>query len=91
MTVRSCERHNNEKSLDDMYMLAHICLNTLPRNRSREIFLERVVPQLGYNDDALKKMLSKDAEAFLWAPLAFGMALVQTLEFKQFQAKVFVF
>lgn len=65
MTVRSCELHNNTKSSDDIYVLAQICMNSSPRNRSREIFLERVVPQLGYNHDALRKTLSKDAEPLL--------------------------
>lgn len=81
MTVRSCKQHNNEKSSDDMYVLAHICLNTSPRNRSREIFLERVVPQLGYNDDALKKMLSKDAEAL---PVGAVRYRVDTRRFDRF-------
>ena len=81
MTVRSCKRHNNEKSLDDMYVLAHICMNTSPCNRSREIFLERVLPQLGYNDDALRIMLSKDAEAL---PLGAVRYRVDTKRFDRF-------
>jgi hypothetical protein len=61
LTIRSCELHNNAKSSDDLYVLAHICLNASPSNRSREIFVQRVVPQLGYNDHALRKMLLKDS------------------------------
>jgi hypothetical protein len=36
-------------------------MNTSPLNRSREIFLERVVPQLGHNDEIFRKMLAKDS------------------------------
>lgn len=62
LTVPSCTLHNNSKSSDDVYVLAQICLNTSPANRSREIFMQRVVPQLGYNDNAFRKMLTKDKE-----------------------------
>jgi hypothetical protein len=55
LTVPSCRLHNNDKSSDDVYVLAHICLNSSPQNRSREIFIKRIVPQLGYNRDALRK------------------------------------
>ena len=61
LTVKSCELHNNAKSHDDMYVLAHICMNASPSNRSREVFMQTVVPQLGYNSDALKRTLSADA------------------------------
>lgn len=27
LTVRSCPHHNNAKSNDDLYVLAHICMN----------------------------------------------------------------
>jgi hypothetical protein len=63
LTVKSCDRHNNKKSSDDFYVLAQICLNASPRNRSREIFLKSVVPQLGHNGDALRQMLSRDAQS----------------------------
>lgn len=62
LTVPSCEVHNNSKSTDDMYVLAQICMNASPRNRAREIFIERVVPQLGHNSDALRRTLSSDSE-----------------------------
>jgi hypothetical protein len=61
LTVPSCELHNNAKSTDDIYVLAHICLNSSPSNRSREVFVERVVPQLGYNREAMKKTLLADS------------------------------
>jgi hypothetical protein len=61
LTVRSCELHNGAKSKDDLYVLAQICLNTSPSNRSREVFLDRVVPQLEFNGEALRKMLASDA------------------------------
>jgi hypothetical protein len=57
LTVPSCELHNNAKSSDDIYVLAHLCLNSSPSNRSRDVFIERVVPQLDYNREALRKML----------------------------------
>lgn len=57
LTVRSCEKHNGEKSTNDLYVLAQICMNSSPSNRAREVFLSKVVPQLSYNNDALRKML----------------------------------
>jgi hypothetical protein len=62
LTVRSCDLHNSGKSKDDVYVLAQICLNASPRNGSREILLDRVIPQLGYNDGALRKTLANNAE-----------------------------
>lgn len=46
-TVPSCAEHNNAKSNDDQYVLAHICMNaaagdTLPR----QVFLRSIAPQL---------------------------------------------
>jgi hypothetical protein len=63
LTVPSCDQHNGEKSSDDVYALAHICLNSSPSNRSREIFEKRIVPQLDYNNDALRKMLADGSVA----------------------------
>jgi hypothetical protein len=57
LTVPSCELHNNAKSSDDIYVLAHICLNSSQSNQSRDVFIERVVPQLDFNSDALRKTL----------------------------------
>lgn len=61
LTVRSCPKHNNSKSGDDLYVLAHICMNVSPRGRSRELFMKCVRPQLDFNDGALRKHLSKGA------------------------------
>jgi hypothetical protein len=63
LTVKSCQLHNNQKSKDDTYVLAHICMSASPSNRSREIFLKKIKPQLAHNNGALKKMLSKGATA----------------------------
>ena len=61
LTVKSCELHNNSKSHDDTYVLSQICLNASPANRAREIFEERILPQLSFNADAFRKTLTKDA------------------------------
>lgn len=63
LTVKSCQKHNNNKSVDDLYVLAHICLNASPRNGARDVFRDRVKPQLTYNGQAFKKMLRQDAVA----------------------------
>lgn len=60
-TIPSCKEHNNDKSSDDLYVLAHICLNASPKNRAREIFWDRVLPQLEYNENALKRILVRDS------------------------------
>jgi len=57
LTVKSCEKHNNAKSKDDLYVLAQICMNSSPSNRAREVFLKKVVPQLSFNNDVLRKRL----------------------------------
>lgn len=61
LTVRSCKAHNNDKSPNDLYVLAQICMNASPANGAREVFKKRVVPQLSYNNDALRRMLLKGA------------------------------
>jgi hypothetical protein len=65
LTVTSCELHNNAKSSDDIYVLAQICMNTSPSNRSRDVFVQRVLPQLDYNGGALRKTLAVDAVPLL--------------------------
>jgi hypothetical protein len=60
--------HNKSKSSDDIYVLAQICMNASPSNRSRELLIERIMPQLGYNNDALRKTLVADATRCLAAP-----------------------
>lgn len=62
ITVRSCKGHNTDKSGDDLYALAQICLNSSPRNRAREIFMKCIAPQLGYNEDAFRRLLIRDSE-----------------------------
>lgn len=61
LTIKSCEIHNNRKSIDDQYILAQICMNASPSNRAQEVFLKKIKPQLSHNDGAFKKMLSKGA------------------------------
>jgi hypothetical protein len=46
-TVPSCDRHNGKKSGDDMYVLAHICLNAARYgNLAERVFLRSVAPQV---------------------------------------------
>ncbi|MGO6781217.1 hypothetical protein ACCT13_21050 [Rhizobium ruizarguesonis] len=59
LTVKSCKAHNNDKSTNDLYVLAQICMNASPSNRAREVFKEKVVPQLSHNNNALRKLLLK--------------------------------
>lgn len=61
LTVRSCEKHNNAKSKDDLYVLAQICMNASPSNRAREVFMTKVTPQLEFNNGALRKKLAAGA------------------------------
>lgn len=61
LTVTSCIEHNNAKSKDDLYVLAQICMNASPSNRSREIFQKKVKPQLDFNNGALRKKLGTGA------------------------------
>ncbi len=61
LTVKSCKEHNNAKCKDDLYVLAQICMNAAPSNRAREVFINKVAPQLSHNNNALKKMLAKGA------------------------------
>ncbi|MFW0776225.1 MAG: hypothetical protein ACN2B6_00705 [Rickettsiales bacterium] len=61
LTVKSCKKHNNEKSTDDLYVLAQICMNASPSNRAREVWTKKVVPQLSFNNGALRKKLAADA------------------------------
>lgn len=61
LTVPACKVHNNDKSTDDQYVLAQICLNTSPANESRDVFLGKIAPQLGFNENNMRKLLAKDA------------------------------
>lgn len=63
-TVPSCKEHNNDKSNDDQYLLAHICMNaskgpSLPR----DIFLRSISPQLE-RSVKFTSSLAEDAEHF---------------------------
>ncbi|WDM66145.1 hypothetical protein [Xanthomonas cucurbitae] len=58
LTVKSCEKHNNAKSIDDLYVLAQICMNASPNNRAREVWGSKIVPQLEFNNGALRKRLA---------------------------------
>lgn len=62
MTVRSCKIHNNEKTKDDIYVLANICLNSsiTSQNDALEIFETRVKPQLMHNNEALLKKILRN-------------------------------
>lgn len=62
LTVRSCPHHNNAKSNDDLYVLAHICMNASPSNRAREVWEAKVVPQLSFNGDKFREMLAAGAK-----------------------------
>lgn len=61
LTVISCEKHNNAKSKDDLYVLAQICMNASPSNRAREVFMNKVAPQLEFNNGTLRKRLAEGA------------------------------
>ena len=77
LTVGSCTAHNNQKSGDDLYVLAHICMNASPANESRDIFRDTVLPQLGYNEDKLGKMIVKDAVRLPGGPTAYRVDIAR--------------
>jgi len=77
LTVKSCQMHNNEKTKDDMYALAHICMNASPSNRAREIFIKKIAPQLNYNNGALRKMLVKGAKLQANGSVAYKVDIVR--------------
>ena len=57
-TVPSCSDHNNAKSNDDQYLLAHICLNAAAgENLAGQIFRRSVAPQLT-RSEAFKSLLA---------------------------------
>lgn len=60
LTITSCKEHNNSKSKNDLYALSQICINASPRNRSQEVFITKIQPQLSFNNDAFRRMLIKD-------------------------------
>jgi hypothetical protein len=52
-------------------------MNALPSNRAREIFLERIAPQLGYNADSLRKRLAADAQPMPGGSVAYKVELTR--------------
>ncbi|WP_454906772.1 hypothetical protein [Variovorax gossypii] len=62
LTVKSCKKHNNEKSKNDIYALAQICMNAAPSNRAREVFENKIFSQLDHNNGAFRKLLAAGSE-----------------------------
>jgi hypothetical protein len=62
MTVKSCKAHNNEKTKDDIYALANICLNSIKENKNDayDVFELNVKPQLMHNNEALLKKILRN-------------------------------
>jgi len=62
MTVKSCKTHNNEKTKDDIYALANICVNCITNDKgdALEVFESSVKPQLMHNNESLFKKIFKD-------------------------------
>jgi hypothetical protein len=81
LTVTSCELHNIEKSSDDIYVLAQICLNASPSNRSREVWKRSVLPQLDYSGEALRKTLRSDAISLPSGAVAYKVDTVRVDRF----------
>jgi len=63
------------KSSDDIYVLAQICMNASPSNKAQEVFLGRIAPQLGYNGDSLRKLLTADAQPVPGGSVAYKVNL----------------
>ena len=62
-TVPSCEKHNNKKSNDDQYLLAHICMNAGGGdNLPKRIFLQSIAPQLEFSEK-FRKMIADGSVA----------------------------
>lgn len=61
-TVPSCEKHNNAKSEDDQYLLAHICINAgAGDNLPKSIFLRSIVPQLEFSENFRRSIVEGSA------------------------------
>lgn len=79
-TVRSCELHNNAKSGDDQYVLAHICMTAARGNNlAKEIFLRSIAPQIK-NYPRFRSLLADDAR-----PLERG-AVAYSVDMERFDA-----
>jgi hypothetical protein len=62
MTVKSCPKHNNEKSKEDIYVLAQICYNVIKNINdldATDVFENKVFPQLKHNNGALERTIMK--------------------------------
>lgn len=56
-TVPSCKEHNNDKSGDDQYLLAHICMNAgSGQNLPKQIFMRSVAPYLQKSEKFRKSL-----------------------------------
>lgn len=81
LTVKSCEKHNNAKSTDDLYVLAQICMNSSPNNRAREVWENKVVPQLEFNNGALRKRLAGGAVKLTGGAVKYKVEIARLDEF----------
>lgn len=73
LTVPACKVHNNDKSTDDQYVLAQICMNASPANESRDVFFAKIAPQLGFNDGKMRRLLAKDARVLGGGAVAYSV------------------
>ncbi len=81
LTVRSCPEHNNSKSSNDLYVLAHICMNASPSNRAREVFMTKVAPQLEFNNGALRKRIAAGCVPLPSGAVAYNVDVARFDEF----------
>lgn len=80
-TVPSCKAHNNDKSGDDQYLLAHICMNAAGgENLAKKIFLRSIAPQVMYSD-AFRRRFNDGAE---WLPEGSRSCPVDVARFDRF-------
>lgn len=61
ITVPSCKAHNNDKSGDDIYALAQICVSASPHLGANEVFKKSVLPQLEHNNESLRRTIVSGA------------------------------
>lgn len=61
-TIDACAAHNNQRSADDQYLLAHICMNAgRGDNAAKRVFMRSIVPALD-RSPAFRAMLNQGAE-----------------------------
>lgn len=66
MTVKSCEKHNNSKTKDDIYALTQICLCCLTSDADEnvnKVFSSSVIEQLQHNNKALQRTIFKNSKS----------------------------